>query len=151
MSKRRIFFATLFSLFLVAGVGACRHGHFGGGFDEFDQAAVAGRIASRLNLSDSQKTELQGIIAEIATKAKQLHADRADRQQALADLMRQETISRETVDRMIAEKFERIKTLADFAADRLLAFHATLTPEQREKAAQEIEAHGAARDCFSQH
>ena len=136
MSKSRVFFIALCALFIAGGISACKHGRYGGGFDSFEQEAVAARIASRLDLSEAQKTELKGIIADVAAQAKQMHADRQERHQELANLIRQESISRETVDRMIAEKLERIKVLADFAADRLIAFHATLTPEQREQIRQ---------------
>jgi protein CpxP len=150
MSKRRVFITTLFSLFLLAGIGACRQGHFSGGFDQFDLEAAAGRIATRLDLSDSQETELKGIITEIAAKAREIYADHESRHQELSNLIRQETISRDKVDRMMTEKFDRMKELADFAADRLVAFHAVLTSEQREKVAGQIEEHGATHRCFSQ-
>ena len=143
MKKRFVLIGTLFSVLLVSGLVACKHGGHFNGFDEFDQQAVVSRVASRLDLNDSQKAELQDIVGEIAARAKALHADRQARHKELADLVRQETVSRETVDRMIAEKFDRMKALADLAADRLVAFHATLTPEQREKLAAHIEEHTA--------
>ena len=88
-------------------------------------------------------------MTEIAAKAREMHADRETRHQELADLVRQDTISRETVDRKMTEKFDQMKDLADLAADRLIAFHATLTPEQREKVAEHIEEHAAnKRSCF---
>jgi Spy/CpxP family protein refolding chaperone len=143
MKKRFVLIGTLLSMLLVTGLAACKHGGHFDGFDEFDQQAVVNRAASRLDLTDSQKAELQEIVGEIAARAKALHADRKARHQELADLVRQETISREAVDRMVAEKFDRIKELADLAADRLIAFHATLTPQQREKLAEQIEKHAA--------
>jgi len=145
MKKRIVLISTLFSVLIVSGLAACKHGGHFNGFDEFDQQAVVSRVASRLDLNDSQKAELQDIIGEIAARAKALHADRQTRHRELADLVRQETVSRETVDRMIAEKFDRMKELADLAADRLVAFHATLAPEQREKLAAHIEEHAAGR------
>lgn len=50
---------------------------------------------------------------------------------------------------MITDKMEKMEDLAAFATDRLLAFHATLTPEQREKIAVHIEEHASSkRGCF---
>lgn len=143
MKKRHFLISTLFSLMLVSGLAACKHGSHFNGFDEFDQQAVVNRVASRLDLNDSQKAEFQDIVGEFAARAKALHADRKARHQELADLVRQETVSREAVDRMVAEKFDRMRELADLAEDRLIAFHATLTPEQREKLAAHIEDHAA--------
>jgi hypothetical protein len=46
------------------------------------------------------------------------------------------------------EKFDQMKDLADLTAARWIAFHATLSPEQREKIAKHIEEHAAADRCF---
>ncbi len=151
MKKRNLLLITVSSLFLVTGFTACRHGHHRGGFDEFDIEAATNRIASRLDLSESQKTDLNAIATEIAAKAKEMHADRETRHQELADLVRQETISRDVADRMITDKLANMQEFADFAADRLVAFHATLTPEQREKVAEHIEEHAAAKRGFFRH
>jgi Spy/CpxP family protein refolding chaperone len=149
MRKRNVVFIILSSLFLATGFAACRHGHHPGGFDEFDLEAATNRIASKLDLDESQKVDLKAITAEIAARVQDAHADREMRHRELADLVRQETIQRDTVDRMIADKLDRMQDLALFAADRLMAFHATLTPEQREKVAEQIEAHAAnRRGCF---
>jgi len=130
---------TLCALFLVGGIAACKRGHHPGGFDEFDLAAATNRIASRLDLTESQKSDLEQIAAEIAEKAKVMHADHASWHQELADLIRQDAIGPDVVDGLITEKLERLREMADFAAKRLVAFHGTLTPEQREKIATRIE------------
>jgi Spy/CpxP family protein refolding chaperone len=130
---------TLSALFLIGGLTACRRGHHPGGFDEFDLAAATNRIASRLDLTESQKADLEQIAGEIAEKAKAMHEDHDNRYQDLADLVRQDAISRDVVDGMIADKLEKMREMADFVADRLIAFHGTLTPEQREKIAVHIE------------
>lgn len=130
---------TLSALFLIGGVAACKHGHRPGGFDEFDLAAVTNRIASRLDLTESQKTGLEQIAGEIAEKAKGMHADRASLRQEIADLIRQDTVGMDVVDGLIDDKIARVRDMADYAVQRLVAFHGTLTPEQREKIAAHIE------------
>jgi len=134
-----IIVSTLSVLFLIGGVAACKHGHRPGGFDEFDLAAATNRIASRLDLTESQKSDLEQIAGEIAEKAKAMHADRENRHQELANLIRQDAIGRDVVDGLIDDKLARVREMADFAAPRLIAFHGTLTPEQREKIAAHIE------------
>jgi signal transduction histidine kinase len=71
------------------------HGHRYGGFDEFDMAAVTSRIASRLDLTESQKADLEQIAGEIAEKAKDMHVDRASRRQEIGDLIRQDTVGKD--------------------------------------------------------
>ncbi len=134
---------ALAALFLIGGVTACRRGHHPGGFDEFDLAAATNRIASRLDLTESQKADLEQIAGEIAEKAKAMHAEHAGRRQEAADLIRQDAIDREAVDGLITEKLAKMQEMADFVAERLIAFHGTLTPEQREKIAERIEAHSS--------
>jgi Spy/CpxP family protein refolding chaperone len=134
---------TLAVLFLIGGVTACKHGHRSGGFDEFDLAAATNRIASRLDLTESQRADLEQIAGEIAEKAKAMHADHASRHQELANLIRQDAIGRDVVDGLITDKMERLREMADFAAERLIAFHGTLTPEQRETIATHIENHSS--------
>ena len=145
MNKRNLLFITVSSLLLATGFTACRHGHHRGGFDEFDIEAATNRIASRLELDETQKADLKTIAAEFAAKAKEMRADRQARHQELAELVRQDAINRADVDQRIADRLANMKELADFAADRLIAFHATLTPEQREKVATRIEEHGEGR------
>ena len=130
---------TLSTLFLIGGVVACKHGFRFGGFDEFDLAAVTNRIASRLDLTESQKADLEQITGEIAEKAKGMHADHASRRQEIADLVRQDTVGKDVVDGLVDDKLARVREMAHFAAERLIAFHGTLTPEQREKIAAHIE------------
>jgi Spy/CpxP family protein refolding chaperone len=137
--KSGIIVITLCALFLIGGIAACKHGHHPGGFDEFDLAAATDRIASRLDLTESQTADLKQIAGEIAEKAKAMHADHENRHQELANLIRQDAIAREVVDGLITDKMERLREMADFAAERLIAFHATLTPEQRETIATHIE------------
>lgn len=147
MKKMRVLTAlTLCTFLIIGGVAACKHGHHPGGFDEFDLAAATNRIAARLDLTASQKADLDQIVNEIVQKAREMHADHASRHQEMADLIRQETINKDVVEGLIDEKIERMRALADFAAERLIAFHATLTPEQREKIAEHIEDH-ASGDC----
>ncbi len=134
---------TLCALFLIGGVAACKHGHHPGGFDEFDLAAATDRIASRLDLTETQTADLKQIAREIAEKAKAMHADHESRHQELASLIRQDAIGRDVVEGLITTKMEHLREMADFTAERLIAFHAMLTPEQREAIATHIENHSS--------
>jgi uncharacterized membrane protein len=140
MKKKSLSMVIILSVFIIiGGVAACRHSHHPRGFDAFDLAAATDRIAFRLDLTESQKIDLDQMAREIAEKAKAMHTDRADRHQVLADMIRQDEISRDVVDTMITNKVEKLQEMADFTVDRLIAFHGTLTPDQREKIATHIE------------
>lgn len=141
MKKKWIVSSMIAIILLIGGITACKHGCHPGGLDEFDLAAVTNRIASRLDLTESQKMELEQISKEIAEKAKAMHADRKIHRQQLADLVRQDAIDNAVIDEMIDQKVVDLRAAADFVLERLIAFHATLTPEQREKIAARIEEH----------
>ena len=126
---------------MVGGIAACKHGSHPCGFDEFDLAAVTNRIASRLDLNESQKEQLEQMAGEIMEQAKAMHADRETHRQQLADLIRQDTIDEAVVDEMIDQKMMQMREMADFVEERLIAFHGMLTPEQRETIATRIEEH----------
>ncbi len=146
MKKKNVLIAivvTLSALFLIGGVAACKRGFHHGGFDEFDLSAATDRIASRLDLTESQKADLEKIAQEIAEKAKTMCADRETCRLELADLVRQESIDEKVVDQMITDKMAKMRELANFSAEQLIAFHATLTPEQREEIATRIEEHSS--------
>jgi Spy/CpxP family protein refolding chaperone len=138
-TTRTMVIITLSTLIVIGGVAACRHGHRSGSFDEFDLAAATDRIASRLDMTASQKADLKQMTQEMADEVKAMHAAHENRHQELADLVRQDAIGRDVVDQLIADKLSKMKEMADFAAERLIAFHATLTPEQREMIATRIE------------
>ena len=118
MKKNLSIVITLSVFIIIGGVAACKHSHHPGGFDAFDLAAATNRIASRLDLTASQKADLDQMAREIAEEAKAMRADRADRHQVLADMIRQEEISREVVDTMIDDKVEKLQEMADFTVER---------------------------------
>jgi protein CpxP len=146
VKKRNVLILALLLAVVTVGFVACKHGPHRRGFDKFDVEAAVNRAASRLDLDEAQTADLAAIAADIAAKAKQMRADREANHRELADLIRQETLSRDAVDRMAAEKLAKVEEMVDFVADRLIAFHATLSVEQREKIAEQIEAH-AERGC----
>ncbi len=141
MKKKWIITIGLVGILLMGGIVACKHGCHPGGFDEFDLDAITGRIESRLDLTEDQKTKLDTVAAEIMEKAKEMHADRDARLKELADVVRQDSIDTAVVDGMIDQKMVQMREMVDFVVERLVALHGELTPEQRERIATHIEAH----------
>ena len=139
MQKKWIITIGMVGLLLMGGTVACKHGCHPGGFDKFDLDAVTGRIASKLDLTEDQKTKLDTMAAEIMEEAKARHADKAARLKELADVVRRDSIDKAAVDETIDQKMADMREMVDFVAERLIAFHGELTPEQREKIATRIE------------
>lgn len=148
MKKKWIIIVGIIGILVIGGIGACRHGCHPGGFDEFDLQAITNRVASRLDLTDSQKAEFDKMAGEVMEKAKTIHAQRDAFRQELADLVRQEDIDRAVVDEMVEQKMVNMREIADFITERLITFHGTLTTEQREKIATRIEDHDSGQCRF---
>lgn len=148
MKKKWIILTVVIGIMLVGVAVACNRGYHHGGFDEFDLAAATNRIASRLDLTDPQKAQLEQIAGEIMEKARAMHADRDAHRQQLADLVRQDAIDKAALDEMIDQKMAQMRETADFVLERLIAFHGTLTHEQRDKIAAHIEVHASDRCWF---
>lgn len=141
MQKKWIITIGVVGILLMGGIAACKQGCHSGGFDQFDLEAVTNRIASRLDLTESQKAQFEQMAGEIMTKAKAMHADRDANHQKLADLVRQDAVDKTVVDALIDQKMVQMRDMADFVVERMIAFHGTLNPEQREKIAMHIEEH----------
>ena len=148
MNKKWIIIIGIIGILLIGGIGACRHSCHPGGFDEFDLQAITNRVASRLDLTDSQAAEFEKMAGEVMEKAKTMHAQRDAFRQELAALVRQDDIDKAVVDEMVEQKMVKMREMADFVTDRLVTFHGTLTPEQRENIATRIEEHDSGRCRF---
>ena len=142
-TKKSVIIIAVASLLFAGGLVACKHGHHSCGFDEFDLDAAVNRIASKLDLTEAQKADLDRMAREIADKAKTMHVDHETRHQEFAALVRQESIDKATVDQLVTDKIQKATEMAEFVTERLIAFHATLTPDQRETVAARIEKHSS--------
>ena len=96
-------------------------------------------IAETLDLTDPQREQLNGIKDEFMAKAEVMHAQKeAMHDQFMAEL-RKEEISRENLNDLIAQKRANMDEFINLALARLVEFHKTLSPEQREKLVAKIE------------
>jgi periplasmic protein CpxP/Spy len=136
MKKTLIIAAGVLS---VAALGfvlqGCGHGPWGHHSPEKRAEYAVKHIASKLDLTDEQKTKLNAIKDEIVAKFKEERGKhKGTREQAVA-LWKQDTVNRADVEKLFAEREEHMKTMRPFIIDKLIEFHGMLTPEQRAKAA----------------
>lgn len=149
MTRKRIIIISMVSLLLLGGLAACKHRYHHRGLDQFDIEAMVNRVADKLDLTESQQADLTAIAAELVADAKAMRADRRAHHAQVAAMVRSEQIDRTQVDAMVQAKREKISALIDKATDRLVTFHATLTPEQREILAKHIETRAERGGCFA--
>ena len=130
---------TVFSLVFV---GCGRRGYHSTVEDSKERMEwFSGKIADRLDLSANQKSRVEELLTELHDKrgeGRQWH--QSVRQEMLA-LVRQEQVDQEDINRVVEPVRQHMEEIVAFAGDRIIEFHALLTPAQREKLAKEIEDH----------
>jgi Spy/CpxP family protein refolding chaperone len=96
-------------------------------------------IAETLDLTDSQREQLDGIKEEFMAKAKEMHAQKEAMHAELMAELRKEEIDPENLKGLIAQKRAQMDEIINLAVARLVEFHKTLSLEQREKLVAKIE------------
>jgi Spy/CpxP family protein refolding chaperone len=96
-------------------------------------------IAETLDLTDSQREQLDGIKEEFIAKAQEMHASKEAMHDEFMAELRKETIDQQRIKELISQKREQMAEIMDLAVVRLAEFHKTLSPEQREKLVEKIE------------
>jgi Spy/CpxP family protein refolding chaperone len=96
-------------------------------------------IAETLDLSDTQRVQLDEIKEEFLTKAKEIHAQKEAMYAELKAELLEEEIDQQRVKALMAQKRDQMTEMMDLAVVRLAEFHKTLSPEQREKLVAKLE------------
>ena len=96
-------------------------------------------IAETLDLTNEQRAQLDGIKDEFIAKAREMHAQKEAMHAAFMAELRKEEISREALSGIIDQKRAQMDEIVNLAMDRLVEFHKTLSPEQREKLVAKVE------------
>ena len=121
------------SLSLLFFSGCRRSGHDKGAEFMIDYMSEA------LDLTDGQQAQLEDIKAEMFAKAKQLHDDKRAQRDEFMALLQAEAIDPAKLKTMIAGHRAKMDELVDLGVDRVVAFHSTLSAEQKEKLVEKIE------------
>ena len=100
---------------------------------------MADYIAETLDLNDGQRAQLDEIKEEFLAKAKEMHAQKEAMHAELVAELRKEDINQENLKGLIAQKRAQMDEIINLAMIRLVEFHKTLSPEQREKLVAKLE------------
>ncbi|MBI9082187.1 MAG: Spy/CpxP family protein refolding chaperone [Desulfobacterales bacterium] len=136
---------------VIALVG-CGHQKFWSHEDspEARAAWVVKKVSDRLDLNPRQQEELNRISKEVMARRDDIRTSREQSRQQVLDMVRSDAINRAELERLVNEKKAQIEELIPFFMDKALAFHAMLTPEQRETLAAEMEKHHSrGHGCWS--
>jgi len=100
---------------------------------------VVDHIASKLDLNDTQKAKLNAIKDEFVAKAPAWRKTREETFTELITLMKEPTIDQGKLNALVDKNKGQADELVGFIFAKYAEFHDLLTPEQREKAAKEME------------
>jgi Spy/CpxP family protein refolding chaperone len=96
-------------------------------------------IAETLDLTGPQRDQLDDIKEEFIAKAQEMHAQKEIMHAKFMEELRKAEIDQEKVKDLIDQKRAQMDEIIDLAMVRLVEFHQTLSPEQREKLVAKLE------------
>jgi periplasmic protein CpxP/Spy len=127
---------------LAIGIMGCGGWHHGRHCSPEKAAGFAvKRISSKLDLNDAQRAKLEAIKDEALVKFKEAHGDRDAAHQQAIDLVKKDRLNGADIDKLFTEREEQMKKLKPFVIEKLVEFHAMLTPAQRVKLAELMKEH----------
>jgi Spy/CpxP family protein refolding chaperone len=142
--NRRRWFCSLG--LLAAAIGAlgltgcgrqgCRpHGH-----DPAQRAEwVAKKIASELDLNDAQKAKLDIVKQEILAHLEKGKHEREEASRTISAQIRSKQLDTEKLQALMERRHKHMEEISPSVLAKIADFHASLTDEQKEKAAQKFE------------
>ncbi len=96
-------------------------------------------IVAKLNLNDVQKAKLNAIKTEFLAKTPAMKKTREESFDQMIALMRSPSIDPASIKALQEKNRAQADDLIGFIFDKFAEFHDMLTPEQRDKAAKEME------------
>lgn len=101
---------------------------------------LAKKITSELDLNDDQQITLNRIKEEIMAKQREFRSanKREEHLNRFLDEIKKDSLDREVLIKITDERLNHINEMRTFLIDKLIEFHAVLTPEQKEKLAEKI-------------
>ncbi|MBU42464.1 MAG: hypothetical protein CMN76_04535 [Spirochaetaceae bacterium] len=137
LKKRSILglMAGLLTLGLVS--THCGRSHWHSKKDPAEMAdKVADRIAHKLDLSDSQEEDTRKLALEVIESGKNLRTHRKDMMAELEKQFSSETFDPGKLNEMSEKSEAELKAFRSKLVQNMARFHALLTPEQKEEAAE---------------
>ncbi len=100
---------------------------------------MMGEIAAKLDLNDRQKEKINEIKQEFLARVPAMQQTRQETFDQMITLMRSPSIDKNRLNQLAARNRASADDLISFIFAKYAEFHDVLTPEQREKAADQME------------
>jgi protein CpxP len=101
---------------------------------------ICNKITSELDLDDAQKVQLNRIKEEILAKHREFKSEskQDEHVQRFLTEVTKDSLDRNFLLEVTDEKMRQLDEMRAFLVDKLVEFHAMLTPEQKEKLTEKI-------------
>lgn len=97
-------------------------------------------ITGRLDLDESQKTYLQSVKDEMIAMRKEMNSSRGQVKDELITQIKNDTFDTTRLETLMQQKRVEMEKMIQLFKNRMVTFHATLKPEQKEKLVDMIES-----------
>jgi Spy/CpxP family protein refolding chaperone len=149
MSHKHLFIHLLVGLPLLAvlALHIFRHHHgcpfhaFHGRHFEKLSGCVVRRIAGKLDLDDRQKAALAGIRDVVLANRESFRSDAEIDIRSLLGEIEKDTLDQAVLNRLAKKHRERLEAMQSSVVEKFAAFHASLTPAQKQKLAAMVKKH----------
>lgn len=96
-------------------------------------------VTDYLNLNDVQKQKLVAVKDELMTARRELRQQRTASLDELVKQIESDKLDKVAVDEMIERKIQTVTLMTPGILDRIVEFHGSLTPEQRQKVVEKLQ------------
>ena len=107
-------------------------------------------FADKLDLTADQREQLTLMAEEAKSKHGEMYSLRVAARAEVMEELRKKTIDKAKIDALYDDVKSRFDELYGLFSERLIAFHQSLTPEQKEKLIAHMEKHHRKHNCFHQ-
>ena len=140
MNKIWIIIGIVVAVLVVGGlvvkkIHNAHHGMHGGKMITW----MAEKVAKKLDLTDEQKSRLDALVKEYQPRFEEIHTQHRDSARKIAAEFRKDTLTREALEAL--HQNQNQPDIHELIYDFLAEFHAILTPEQRDQAADHVLEH----------
>ncbi|MDZ4710861.1 MAG: Spy/CpxP family protein refolding chaperone [bacterium] len=145
-NKRRFFCTTkskvilsiviiLFTVLAVKGIAVARHFHK---FADGPGGFIIERLTENLNLTESQKAQVERIREQIKQKMETNKPDHENDAEAFAGEFKKDKLDINKLKEFAQKKEQKHDEMKEFMMEKIVEFHDILTPDQRNQAVENM-------------
>jgi len=138
-SKKAKVFLTiviiLFAILAIKGIAFARHIHK---FADNPHRFIMEMISENLNLNQNQKAQVDRIHDQIKERMESKKPDREAMFEQFANEFKKDNLDVNKLKEFSQKKDQDMESMKDFMMEKMVEFHNILTPEQRNKAVENI-------------